>query len=205
MLAHKHGRGISNSPTLKFRCPIDEQPENYTAGATVIAAFSTSDPSPGSYEVLVAVGRPGEPITGSNTSFSLTSVSSRSQNPRSSGGVVVQRYTTSDFLAWSAPTTVLYLPNGEGPTTPGKLGDGDIWTVKSVDRNDTGYLLMAFYGDSCTSFHAPLKLKEHAFKATKQDGSFRDHDDTNLIWSRTTNQWVSFASYLIASILSFLH
>lgn len=98
--------------------------ENYTAGATVIGAFSTDAPA-NSYEVFVAVGRPGEPIVAAGTSSTNTD------------GVAVQRYTTADFVTYAGPTTVLFLPNGP---SPGKLGDGNIWTVKSMDRNGTGWV-----------------------------------------------------------------
>jgi hypothetical protein len=57
---------------------------------------------------------------------------------------------------------VLFLPDGGGPGTPssaaggaappggvgaaGGSGDGQIWTVKSMDRSPAGYLLTAYYG-----------------------------------------------------------
>ena len=100
---------------------------NYTAGATVIGAFSTEAPA-NSYEVFVAVGRPGEPIA--------AAASSDGDGAQDGvDGVAVQRYTTANFVTWAGPTTVLFLPNGP---SPGKLGDGNIWTVKSMDRNSTG-------------------------------------------------------------------
>ena len=43
---------------------------------------------------------------------------------------------------------------------------------------------MAFYGDSCSSFLSPLKLGPGTFVATSKDGSFKDHDDTNLSVAR---------------------
>jgi hypothetical protein len=117
--------------------------------------------------------------------------------PAPPGGVAVQRFTTRDFVSYSNPTTVLYLPNnspgGEGQTEAQErahLGDGGIWTVKSMDRNDRGYLLLAFYGDSCSAFAAPLTLGPHSFKTTRKGGVFKDHDDSNLIWSRSTDTWV---------------
>ena len=37
--------------------------------------------------------------------------------------------------------------------------------VKSMDRNATGYLLLAFYGDACASFYAPTRtLTAHSFQ-----------------------------------------
>eukprot|EP01051_Picozoa_sp_SAG22_P027963 SAG22_NODE_9629_length_578_cov_1.615866_1_plen_111_part_10 len=39
---------------------LSPPPGNYSAGATVFAAFSTG--ATGSYEVFVAAGRPGEPL-----------------------------------------------------------------------------------------------------------------------------------------------
>ena len=61
----------------------------------------------------------------------------------------VQRFTTSDFRVYSDPITVLFLPDNT-PEYPGQLADGAIWTVKSMDRNSDGYLLMAFQNDSAT-------------------------------------------------------
>lgn len=60
----------------------------------------------GSYEVFVAVGRPGEPINGG-------------LRRQPSQGVDVKRYTTSDFVEWSEPEVVLFLPNGIPP--PGSI------------------------------------------------------------------------------------
>lgn len=63
--------------------------------------------------------------------------------------------------------------------------------VKSMDRNHAGYLLMAFYGDQAWSYAAPLApLRTHCFTPVQVGGSFKDHDDSNLIWSRGTQQWV---------------
>lgn len=72
-------------------------------------------------------------------------------------GVAVNRYVTRDFKTYSAPMTVLLLPDGGGPGMAGASGastgvggtaragsgDGVIWTVKSMDRSPTGYLLCA--------------------------------------------------------------
>ena len=115
---------LGNAPRI-VPCVLAAIPAlNYTAGATVIGAFSTEAPA-NSYEVFVAVGRPGEPIA----------AAASNDRDGAQDGVAVQRHTTSDFVTWSGPTTVLFLPNGP---SPGKLGDGNIWTVKSMDRNSTG-------------------------------------------------------------------
>ena len=79
-------------------------------------------------QVFVAVGRPGEPLGSSGTSAAGA--------PPRSDGVSVQRYTTADFVTYSEPMTVLFLANG--PAAGGQLGDGSIWTIKSMDRNDDG-------------------------------------------------------------------
>lgn len=47
---------LSRSPTMV------SPPANYTAGATVFAAFTADGPGAPTYEVFVAIGRPGEPI-----------------------------------------------------------------------------------------------------------------------------------------------
>ena len=100
------------------------QAVNYTAGATVFAAFATLD-SPSTFEVFLAVGRPGEPLT------------AESEATPSTGGVSVDRYTTTNFVEYSEPTTVLFLPNDTPP--PGSAtNDQGIWTVKSMDRDDQG-------------------------------------------------------------------
>jgi hypothetical protein len=112
--------------------------------------------------------------------------------PAPPGGVVVERYTTTDFVSYSEPMAVLYLPNNSPGHTQAqaRTGDGGIWTVKSMDRNEHGYLLLAFYTDSCSAFASPLGLAPHSFKSTRAGGVFKDHDDSNLIWSRGTDRWV---------------
>jgi len=94
-------------------------PANYTAGATVFAAFTAADGA--GYEVFVAIGRPGEPIGRRAAVAAAASTTA----PADQAGVDVNRYTTVDFKTYSAPTTVLFLPNG--PTN-----DGNIWTVSST-------------------------------------------------------------------------
>jgi len=152
------GKIIPKGGSLTPMAHLNPPPENYTAGATVFAAFEVTN-KPGLYEVFVAVGRPGEPI-----GFPFER---GSRSPTSIGemmaGVEIKRYTTSDFEIWSTPVTVLDLPNGWRPDqnqTWGKpnrrLLDGEIWTAKSMDRNpETGeYLLFASYGTSAWSFTA---------------------------------------------------
>eukprot|EP01045_Picozoa_sp_COSAG04_P003528 COSAG04_NODE_144_length_22941_cov_54.823614_14_plen_154_part_00 len=115
------GRPTALTPDARLALP----PVNYTAGATVFAAFTTrADPT--EYEVFVASGRPGEPLLGST----------QRDQP---GGVSVDRFTTSDFMTYSKPVTVLFLPNAPSDKPPppppsvgqerARLGDGAIWTV----------------------------------------------------------------------------
>lgn len=152
---------------------------NYSAGSTVFASFAVIG-SPGTYEVFVACGRPGEPIKPAKEKLG-------GLEPRPDG-VSVLRFTTTDFLSWTGGTVVLFLP--DGTPRPGRFGDGEVWTVKSMDRNESAYLLMAYYGDTAYGFSAGLKLTEDCFRVTRQGGVFKDHDDTNLIWSRGTHLWV---------------
>ena len=103
---------------------------------------------------------------------------------------MISRYTTHDFMNYTAPVTVLYLPNGSGPS-PGGENDGYIWTAKSMDRDDRGrYLFIAFYGDVAMSFASSDGRTANSFEPTSSGGSFMDHDDTNIIWSRASKQWV---------------
>jgi len=56
-------------------------------------------------------------------------------------GVRILRYTTADFVRWSAETVVLSLPDGWLPRQPkGRtgLGDGLRWTAKSIARSENG-------------------------------------------------------------------
>ena len=58
---------LTGFPNALARNPgLTSPPVNYTAGATVFASFTTTDPSPESFEVFVAVGRPGEPVVSSS-------------------------------------------------------------------------------------------------------------------------------------------
>eukprot|EP00039_Didymoeca_costata_P007937 m.105565 g.105565 ORF g.105565 m.105565 type:complete len:556 (-) comp13880_c2_seq4:43-1710(-) len=171
---------MEGNPSALTKDPTLQMPNvNYTAGATVFAAF---DVQPGTYEIFVAIGRPGEPFHDVNGKLT--------QNYT---GVSVNRYTTTDFISYEGPTTVLFLPNGPSYGVVGNLTlkDGNIWTVKSMDRNETGYLLMAYYGDACAAFYSPMPLASNSFKPTNPDSvNFKDHDDTNLVYSRTTKTWV---------------
>ena len=80
-------------------------PANYTGGATVFATFVVADPSATaldaavSYEVYVAVGRPGEPI------LQDVNVDRSIDPPGPSDGVAIQRFVTSDFVT---QVTLLY-------------------------------------------------------------------------------------------------
>lgn len=57
---------LTGEPNALSRAPgLTPPPVNYTAGATVFASFTTTDPSPASFEVFVAIGRPGEPVMSS--------------------------------------------------------------------------------------------------------------------------------------------
>jgi hypothetical protein len=58
---------LSGTPNPLTLAPgLKPPPANYSAGATVFASFTTTDPSPASFEVFVAVGRPGEPVVSSH-------------------------------------------------------------------------------------------------------------------------------------------
>ena len=115
---------------------------NYTGGATATGAFKNLL-EPG-YEVFVVVGRPGEPQP------LFTTSKSSSVNADPTDGVSVERYTTTDFISWSGPVSVLFLENGSGK--PKNENDGSIWTVKSMARNEQsgGYL--------CFSYHYTVAL-----------------------------------------------
>ena len=182
---------LQPKPTaLVANASLSRPPANYSAGATVIASFGVLG-SPGEYEVFVAVGRPGEPLLLlPRREEGGSSDDKPPPPPAPPGGIAVERFTTSDFVRYSPPVTVLYLPNNSPEQSQVATGDGGIWTVKSMDRNEQGYLLMAFYGDSCSAFAAPLALGGHSFTTKLKGGVFKDHDDTNLIWSRASKQWV---------------
>eukprot|EP00117_Sycon_ciliatum_P018397 scpid74529/ scgid17025/ len=199
--------------------------ENYTAGATVFAAFpilknsSMQDRGGGDdgvsayelgtgYEVFVAVGRPGEPWQqqeGERHDADRVRqapgggdfAADKNATAPFVDGVQVKRYTTEDFLKYSDPVVVLFLPNGE-------LNDGKVWTVKSMDRNMASgeYVLFAAYGSSAHTFSNgpgnPPPTSENSLKPTTgslSEGNFKDHDDTNIIYSSFSQgtsgaQWV---------------
>lgn len=46
-----------------------------------------------------------------------------------------------------------------------------------MDRNDDGYLLLAFHGDTASSFHSASGIEPHSFTPTLPSGNFKDHDD----------------------------
>lgn len=118
---------------------------------------------------------------------------------RSAAGVSVLRWTTEDFVHWApSPMEVLFLPNG----APGDVNaprDGNIWTVKSMDRNTTHYLLFAYYGDSAATFVSPRALTTHSFKPTLAGGNFKDHDDTNREFSTSLRLYIRRTSCSTAS------
>jgi hypothetical protein len=64
-------------------------------------------------------------------------------------GVSVLRYTSADLVSYDGPVEVLYLENGSGKNKT-QLGDGSVWTVKSMDRDGDGpeahYVLLASFG-----------------------------------------------------------
>ena len=181
---------------------------NYSGGDTVTAAF----PLPGGAEIFVAVGRPGEPYTRSALTAAATAAGCACSNTCPQGcaadqGVKVQRFITTDFKSWSAPTTVLYLANGSGEEEEeeqhpapqrlhaGRPLDGTVWTVKSMARKPTGeYLLAASYGSSVHTFRSATPPKApNAFLPTSgslKKSNFKDHDDVNLIHHEPTDTWV---------------
>ena len=183
---------------------------NYSGGATVFAAFATDETE---FEVFLAIGRPGEPLSTrptrnytlvpgfnavwssdvgvkvrdqpdvggceqacrNNTTCTIFTFNTASHHcflrfdgiweskrnnghvisgctaqvagcgtgPDPSGaGVYVNRYVTKDFVHFSDPVTVLFLPDSP-PVLGAQAGDGDIWTVKSMDRNESHYLVCA--------------------------------------------------------------
>ena len=84
-------------------------PENYTSGATIFGSFQVQQPDD-EFEVYVVVGRSGEPITANSSSSN-----GQSKSTWDPPGVFVNRYTTKDFVTWSAPVSrisriLLYQP-----------------------------------------------------------------------------------------------
>lgn len=74
-------------------------PENYTSGATIFGSFQVQQPDD-EFEVYVVVGRSGEPITANSSSSN-----GQSKSTWDPPGVFVNRYTTKDFVTWSAPVS----------------------------------------------------------------------------------------------------
>jgi hypothetical protein len=137
---------------LQADASLQLPPANYSAGATVFAAFVTSD-DPKVFEVYVAAGRPGEPLG----SRGLHQPPPGPPRPPGSG-VGVDRYTTRDFVTYSPSVTVLFLPDGGpagGPAEVG-LGDGAIWTVKSVRASPSPPVACA---PLCTDCRELLRLR----------------------------------------------
>ena len=178
---------------------------NWTGGDTTFAAFEDLG-APGTYEVFIAVGRPGEPYRRPilDAQYHL----SKPPPAPPGSGVKIQRITTTDFNEWTEPITVGWLPSGSGEDdqssveyAQGKRNygfqplDGSIWTVKSMDRNPaTGeYLMFASYGSSAHTFTAVKPRTAYAFKPTTgslKTSNFKDHDDCNVIFDAGTKQWV---------------
>ena len=101
-------------------------PSNYSGGAISTAAIVGAS---GEFEVYVAAGNPGEPLPAAQAAAFVDAMGIAPP-----GGVSVLRFTTSDFVSWSAPLLSLYLAVGSG----GSVGT-DVWTVKSIDRDpDSG-------------------------------------------------------------------
>jgi len=196
-LVQPWGKILPQGSALKQVNTLQPPPENYTAGATIFAAFEiTATPSSSAreYEIFVAVGRPGEPILGEDSPASAIE------------GVEIKRYTTQDFSRWSEGVTVLDLPNGWKPDALPGENDGSIWTAKSMDRDPASgvYLMFAAYGSAAYAFTAtrpsqpgdfkPLTTPSNAVARRRkgpggtEKGMFHDHDDTNVIfWN---NSWV---------------
>ena len=171
---------VANSaqPIPGLECP----PENYTKGATVFASFRELDGS-SQYEIYVAVGRSGEPLSTLDHPEDVADGVDREEPGKSKDIVVVKRYTTADFKSYSSPTVVLSLPEM----------DDKKWTVKSMDRSvQTGqYILLAFGTEGAHSFTSdgPPKTTD-SLKPTSgslSKANFVDHDDTNIIYSRCPN------------------
>ena len=190
-------RAVAN-PTSQLS-QYSTPPENYTAGATVFAAFpvwqnkTELHTSEGVFEVFVAVGRPGEPWFDSSYR-EVRPGSDTNERALSEDGVQVKRYTTSDFKKYSEPVVVLFLPDGD-------TNDGKIWTVKSMDRNPKSgeYMLLASYGSTAHSFssgHGTPPTAANSLKPTTGNlsvGNIKDHDDTNIIYSlyaESNEPWV---------------
>ena len=77
------------------------------------------------------------------------------------------------------------------------MGDGQIWTVKSMDRNPKSgeYLMFASYGSSAHTFTSHSPLQPRSFKPTSGDltkSNFKDHDDCNVFFDAEKNHWVSY-------------
>jgi hypothetical protein len=176
-----YGRIKPQAVSAQHQTELRAPPLNYTNGDTIFAAFDLG----GTYEVFAAVGRPGEPIA---------EVTAGDLQP---DGVSVLRFTTTDLVHYSSPTTVLFLENGSGSKPD--ANDGTIWTVKSMDRTARAgsaggsYLLMASYGSSAHSFMASDASQPNSFTPTSKSprsANFKDHDDCNVIYHHDTQRWV---------------
>ena len=91
-------------------------------------------------EAFIAVGRAGEPFV----EVDGTAASTTSDEADDFVGVRILRYTTPDFVRWSAAVVVVSLPDGWLPGHPKArpgLGDGLRWTAKSIARSDSGEVM----------------------------------------------------------------
>eukprot|EP00041_Stephanoeca_diplocostata_P038948 m.1570885 g.1570885 ORF g.1570885 m.1570885 type:complete len:568 (-) comp25301_c0_seq53:1950-3653(-) len=201
------GKLLPRANTMTEQPQFSPPPCNWTGGDTVFAAFEVLG-SPGTYEIFVAVGRPGEPYR--------QPISTIPTGSFDEAGVKINRYTSTDLRSWDGPVTVLFLPDGSGSSTVSSKEhrdyvrqhthypvddsffhpeDGSIWTAKSMDRNPaTGeYLMFASYGSSAHTFTANKPKKENTFLPTTgslKKAVFKDHDDCNVFFQQSTNTWV---------------
>ena len=84
-----------NPNALQLNGTLNIPPRNYSAGATVFASFAIEGTN--TFEVFVASGRPGEPLLGD-----MAHHTTRGGTPWDTG-VSVDRFTTADFVTYSAP------------------------------------------------------------------------------------------------------
>jgi len=193
------GKLLPRANSLRFQPQYSMPAFNWTGGDTTFAAFEVLG-EPGTYEIFVACGRPGEPYRKPARHLAKPPPGP----PSADVGVTINRVTTKDFNTWSAPVAVGWLPNGSGggaraPAGARRYGfeprDGSVWTAKSIDRNAaTGqYLMFASYGSHAHTFTALKPATAHAFAPTTgslKEQNFEDHDDCNVIFDPVKMQWV---------------
>ena len=177
---------------LQFKSP----PLNYTAGATIFAAFQNKrNNDVDEYEIWAAVGRPGEPKNNDDGGNNIVKKSSSSII-----GVSIFRFTTTDLIHYSKPSELLFLENGSG--SPPGMNDGNVWTVKSMDRDSTNpakatYVLVASYFNGIHTFInslGPVTDTNHFIftptTGTTHTSNFLDHDDANIIYDIPRKRWI---------------